>query len=160
MLLLTTALNLQYYITYNSSFPLVYNSLVELLPIKHPPDFTYKHFQSFSKFLFLFADMKGDDLKAHMMEEVDYHLLPVVAWDALLKWYGLVEGSVPVKRVVQEHGQYVKDLKVEVYLTKLKLCRNSDMEECVVKTFSKTATLGMYCCCHCIKLSYKIGYKT
>ena len=101
----------------------------------------------FCKFLCLFTDITiSDDLKNHMMEEVDYDLLPVGAWEALVKWYGMVDGSVPVPRIVQEHGRYVKDLKVEVYLTKLKLCRNSDMEECVVKTFSKTATLGMYCC--------------
>ena len=78
-----------------------------------------------------------------MMEEVDYNLLPVVAWDALVKWYGMVDGSLPLPRIVQEHGRYVKDLKVEVYLTKLKLCRHSDMEDCVIKKFSKTATLGI-----------------
>ena len=78
------------------------------------------------------------------MEEIDYHLLPIGAWEDLLKWYGMVEGSKTLARKVQEHGQYVKDLKVEVYLPKLKLCRNSELENCVVKEFSKTATLGLY----------------
>ena len=100
-----------------------------------------------SKFMFVFVDItKSDDLKNHLMEGVDYELLPVEAWESLLNWYGMVDGSVPVPRIVQEHGQYVKSLKVEVYLTKLKLCRNSDMKECVVKKFSKNATLGKYPC--------------
>ena len=86
----------------------------------------------------------NDDLKEHMMEEINYNLLPSAAWEALLKWFGMVQGSLPVPRFIQEHGRYVKDLKVEVYLTKLKLCRHSDMDDCVVKKFSKTATLGMY----------------
>jgi len=91
----------------------------------------------------LFADItKSDDLKNHLMEGVDYELLPVEAWESLLNWYGMVDGSVPVPRIVQEHGQYVKSLKVEVYLTKLKLCRNSDMKDCVAKKFSKNATLA------------------
>ncbi|XP_065058789.1 ubiquitin carboxyl-terminal hydrolase 15-like [Rhopilema esculentum] len=90
----------------------------------------------------LFKDItKSDDLKDHMMEEIDYHLLPIGAWEDLMKWYGMVDGSKTLARKVQEHGQYVKDLKVEVYLPKLKLCRNSELENCVVKEFSKTATL-------------------
>ena len=98
-------------------------------------------------FMFLFVDItKSDDLKNHLMEGVDYELLPVEAWESLLNWYGMVDGSVPVPRIVQEHGQYVKSLKVEVYLTKLKLCRNSDMKDCVVKKFSRNATLGRYSC--------------
>lgn len=81
-----------------------------------------------------------------MTEEVNYDLLPLAAWNDLLKWYGMVEGSLPIARIVQEHGRYVKDLKVEVYLTKLKLCRHPDVDDCVIKKFSKTATLGMSNC--------------
>lgn len=78
-----------------------------------------------------------------MMEEVDYNILPASAWHYFVEWYHLVDGQEPISRIVREHGLYVKDLKVEVYLTKLKLCLNSDTEDCVVKRFSKTATLGM-----------------
>ncbi len=87
---------------------------------------------------------KTDKLKDHLMEEVDYNLLPKSAWDVLLAWYGLCDGQQPIARTVREHGLYVKDLKVEVYLTELKLCINTDVEECVTRRFSKTATLGMF----------------
>ncbi len=86
------------------------------------------------------------------MEEVDYNLVSKSAWDYLFSWYGLASGQEPIARTVREHGLYVKDLKVEVYLTELKLCLNTDMEECIVRRFSKTATLGKFSVFSSIKL--------
>eukprot|EP00794_Sanderia_malayensis_P007084 gene7084-7884_t len=84
---------------------------------------------------------KTDTLKDNLMEEVDYVLLPEPVWNDLYSWYGSQHGQDPIARTVREHGLYVKDLKVEVYLTELKLCLNEDMEKYVLRQFSKTATL-------------------
>ena len=42
-----------------------------------------------------------------------------------------------------DHGMYVKQLKVEVYPMELKLCLNSDMENCHLKAFSRADTIGI-----------------
>ena len=42
--------------------------------------------------------VSGDVLKEHLMEELDYALLPKPAWDKLSKWYGLSDGSRPIIR--------------------------------------------------------------
>ena len=46
------------------------------------------------------------------MEDLDYSLLPEVAWTKLSSWYGLADGSRPIGRKVIEWGMYVKHLKV------------------------------------------------
>lgn len=40
-------------------------------------------------------------------------------------------------------GMFVKHHKVEVYLTKLNLCENSNMDSTVTRRFSKADTIGM-----------------
>ena len=91
---------------------------------------------------YFYADASKNALREHLMEEVEYNLLSKSAWDNLCSWYGMIDEQQPIARVVREHGLYVKDLKVEVYLTELKLCMNTDVEDFIVKRFSKTATLG------------------
>lgn len=44
---------------------------------------------------------------------------------------------------VVEQGMFVKHCKVEVYLTELKLCEDSNMENVVTRRFSKADTIGM-----------------
>ena len=46
------------------------------------------------------TDRARDVLKDHLMEELDYYLLPKPAWEKLLSWYGLSEGSQPIERSV------------------------------------------------------------
>lgn len=48
---------------------------------------------------------------------------------------------------VVEHGMFVKHCKVEVYLIELKLCENSDLDNVVMRHFSKADTIGKssYC---------------
>ena len=46
------------------------------------------------------TDRARDVLKDHLMEELDYYLLPKPAWEKLLSWYGLSEGSRPIERSV------------------------------------------------------------
>ena len=42
---------------------------------------------------------QSDVLKDHLMEELDYALVPEAAWELLHSWYGLSQGSKPIKRL-------------------------------------------------------------
>uniref|UniRef100_A0A673HUJ8 Ubiquitin carboxyl-terminal hydrolase 15 n=1 Tax=Sinocyclocheilus rhinocerous TaxID=307959 RepID=A0A673HUJ8_9TELE len=81
-------------------------------------------------------------LKQHLIDELDYMLLPADGWNKLLSWYGLREGQQPIARKVVEQGMFVKHCKVEVYLTELKLCEDSNMENVVTRRFSKADTIA------------------
>ncbi|XP_021342964.1 ubiquitin carboxyl-terminal hydrolase 15-like [Mizuhopecten yessoensis] len=80
-------------------------------------------------------------LKPHLIEELDYMLLPEEAWDKMLAWYGLAKEQESICRGVIEQGTFVKHFKVEVYLLDVKLCRNSDLETVITKQFSRVATI-------------------
>ncbi|XP_035665297.1 ubiquitin carboxyl-terminal hydrolase 15-like isoform X2 [Branchiostoma floridae] len=80
-------------------------------------------------------------LKEHLIDELDYMLLPTEAWDKLVSWYGMVNGQQPIARKVVEHGMFVKHCKVEVYLMELKLCQNDNLDNCVSQQFSKADTI-------------------
>merc|ERR1712012_1031338 len=60
----------------------------------------------------------GSDIREHMIDEMDYVLVPEEAWDMLVADFGLqdnVEGtSSAVKRKVVEHGMFVKQFKVRI----------------------------------------------
>lgn len=43
---------------------------------------------------------------------------------------------------VVEQGMFVKHCKVEVYLTELKLCEDSNMDNMITRRFSKADTIG------------------
>ena len=55
---------------------------------------------------------QDDALKDHLIEDLNYSLVPEGGWNKLLIWYGLAEGSRPIARKVIEWGMYVKYLKV------------------------------------------------
>eukprot|EP00731_Ephydatia_muelleri_P021843 Em0014g434a len=76
------------------------------------------------------------------MEELDYYLLPKPAWEKLLSWYGLSEGSQPIERKVVEYGLYMKHCKVEVYLMDFKLCQQSQLNETISRQFSRATTVA------------------
>jgi len=88
----------------------------------------------------------GSDIREHMIEEIDYVVVPDLAWDMLVAEFGLkdnVEGtSSAVKRKVVEYGMFVKQLKVEVYLIELQVAENSNMGEQKMKKFSRADTLA------------------
>ena len=88
----------------------------------------------------------GSDIREHMIGEIDYVVVPDLAWDMLVAEFGLkdnVEGtSSAVKRNVIEDGMFVKQLKVEVYLIELQVAENSNMGEQKMKKFSRTDTLA------------------
>ena len=48
----------------------------------------------------------------------------------------------PIARKVIEQGMFVKHCKVEVYLMDLKLCQNSEIDNHVLKQFSRADTIG------------------
>ncbi|XP_006630766.2 ubiquitin carboxyl-terminal hydrolase 4 [Lepisosteus oculatus] len=89
----------------------------------------------------LFSDHETQTIKEHLIDELDYVLVPTEAWNKLLSWYGCVEGQQPIIRKVVEHGMFVKHCKVEVYLLELKLCENSDMDNVITRHFSKADTI-------------------
>ncbi|XP_053455114.1 ubiquitin carboxyl-terminal hydrolase 4 isoform X2 [Nycticebus coucang] len=90
----------------------------------------------------LFSDPESQTLKEHLIDELDYVLVPTEAWNKLLNWYGCVEGQQPIVRKVVEHGLFVKHCKVEVYLLELKLCENSDLTNVFSCHFSKADTIA------------------
>ena len=84
----------------------------------------------------------GSDIREHMIDELDYVLVPEEAWELLVEKFGISEGQEPVKRKVVEHGMFVKHCKVEVYYIEFQLAENSNLEETKKKKFSKSDTLG------------------
>uniref|UniRef100_A0A8C6KHM7 Ubiquitin carboxyl-terminal hydrolase n=1 Tax=Nothobranchius furzeri TaxID=105023 RepID=A0A8C6KHM7_NOTFU len=80
-------------------------------------------------------------IKDHLIDELDYILVPAEGWNKLVSWYGLSEGQEPIARKVVEQGMFVKHCKVEVYLTELKLCEDSKMDNVITRRFSKADTI-------------------
>ncbi|XP_062923797.1 ubiquitin carboxyl-terminal hydrolase 4 isoform X1 [Mobula hypostoma] len=89
----------------------------------------------------LFAEVESQVLKEHLIDELDYVLVPTEAWNKFVTWYGCIEGQEPIVRKVVEHGMFVKNCKVEVYLLELKLCENNNMDNVVTRHFSKADTI-------------------
>ncbi|NXA33364.1 UBP4 hydrolase, partial [Eudromia elegans] len=90
----------------------------------------------------LFSDPETQSLKEHLIDELDYVLVPTEAWNKLVTWYGCIDGQEPIVRKVVEYGLFVKHCKVEVYLLELKLCENSDPDNVVSCHFSKADTIA------------------
>ena len=88
------------------------------------------------------ADDSFTDLKPNRIDELDYYLCPLAAWEKLCTWYGVVDGQNPVERKVILSGQYMKHLKVEVYMTSVKLCLFTDQDAVKLKEYSKAEKLG------------------
>eukprot|EP00731_Ephydatia_muelleri_P021817 Em0014g408a len=93
-------------------------------------------------YVVMFGDRARDVLKDHLMGELDYYLLPKPAWEKLLSWYGLSEGSQPIERKVVEYGLYMNHCKVEVYLMDFKLCQQSQLNETISRQFSRATTVA------------------
>ncbi|CAG5981457.1 unnamed protein product [Menidia menidia] len=89
----------------------------------------------------LFSDQETQALKDHLIDELDYVLVPTEAWNKLVSWYSCLDGQRPIVRKVVEHGMFVKHCKVEVYLLELNLCENDNMENAVTRHFSKADTI-------------------
>ncbi|XP_025106450.1 ubiquitin carboxyl-terminal hydrolase 15-like isoform X2 [Pomacea canaliculata] len=89
----------------------------------------------------LFKEGSSNQLKEHLVDELDFVLVPAEAWNKLVSWYGLAPNQEPIGRSVIEQGMFVKHCRVEVYLMDLKLSENSDINTQVTKQFSRAATI-------------------
>uniref|UniRef100_A0A8C0U360 Ubiquitin carboxyl-terminal hydrolase n=1 Tax=Cyanistes caeruleus TaxID=156563 RepID=A0A8C0U360_CYACU len=87
-------------------------------------------------------DPETQSLKEHLIDELDYVLVPTEAWNKLVAWYGCIDGQQPIVRKVVEYGLFVKHYKVEVYLLELKLCESSDPDNVISCHFSKADTVA------------------
>lgn len=45
-------------------------------------------------------DHESQTLKEHLIDELDYVLVPTEAWNKLVSWYGCLEGQKPIIRKV------------------------------------------------------------
>ncbi|XP_052224966.1 ubiquitin carboxyl-terminal hydrolase 15-like [Dreissena polymorpha] len=89
----------------------------------------------------LFEDDANTKLKEHLIEALDYILIPAEGWDRLRTWYSMAEGQEPLPRNVIEEGVYSKALKVEVYPWHLKVAENSTPDNHVLMQFSRVDTI-------------------
>ena len=88
----------------------------------------------------LFKD-DSSDIREHMIDELDYTLVPEEAWTLLVERFGLSQNQEPIRRKVVEHGMFVKHCKVEVYFIEFRLAENNNLEDIRKKMFSKSDTL-------------------
>ena len=44
----------------------------------------------------LYTEGTKDQLKEHLIDELDYNLVPTEGWEKLVEWYGIVEGQVTI----------------------------------------------------------------
>ncbi len=51
-------------------------------------------------FSFCIIDHESQTLKEHLIDELDYVLVPTEAWNKLVSWYGCLEGQKPIIRKV------------------------------------------------------------
>ncbi len=51
------------------------------------------------------AEKEISELRAHMLEELDYVLVPEESWTRLVELFGLAEGQEPIGRTVRQAGR-------------------------------------------------------
>lgn len=66
---------------------------------------------------FPFSDPESQTLKEHLIDELDYVLVPAEAWNKLLNWYGCVEGQQPIVRKVSTRMSHLLVRVCECSLT-------------------------------------------
>lgn len=47
-----------------------------------------------------YLDQETQILKEHLIDELDYVLVPTEAWTKLVRWYGCLDGQRPIVRKV------------------------------------------------------------
>ncbi len=50
------------------------------------------------------AEKEISELRTHMLEELDYVLVPEESWSRLVELFGLAEGQEPIARTVRQAG--------------------------------------------------------
>lgn len=53
-------------------------------------------------------DHESQTLKEHLIDELDYVLVPTEAWNKLVSWYGCLEGQKPIIRKVPRLSLYIE----------------------------------------------------
>jgi ubiquitin carboxyl-terminal hydrolase 4/11/15 len=81
-------------------------------------------------------------IREHMVEELDYNIIPHDTWNLLLSTFGSVPGSRPVEKRVVQFGVFVKTMKVEVYKIEVLLATNMQQENIVKRRFSRGDTVS------------------
>ena len=61
-------------------------------------------------------------LSKKLVDEIDFKLLPEKAWNNLVSWYEQAEGSLSLSRPVIESGNFLKQLRIEIYPLELQAC--------------------------------------
>lgn len=84
----------------------------------------------------ILLDSFGCDIRAGLVDELDFVLVPESVWELLTSWYGLVKDQQPIARKTIQYGAFVKHCKVEVYLLQLYLCDNFELLKAVAFSFS------------------------
>ena len=84
------------------------------------------------------------EIRDHMIDDLDYVVVPQEGWTLLVETFGATAGQEPVERKVVEHGMFVKHCKVEVYKVEFLLAENDNPDKTVKKRFSKADTLCKY----------------
>ncbi len=51
------------------------------------------------------AEKEISELRTHMLEELDYVLVPEESWTRLVELFGLAEGQEPIARTVRQAGR-------------------------------------------------------
>ena len=85
---------------------------------------------------------ESQEIRDHLMEELDYFLLTESAWNRLISRYGLTCNSRVIARKVVELGMYMKHCKVEVYLLEFKLVIHPNFNNVKLCSFSRADTVG------------------
>uniref|UniRef100_A0AAR2L4Y3 Ubiquitin carboxyl-terminal hydrolase n=1 Tax=Pygocentrus nattereri TaxID=42514 RepID=A0AAR2L4Y3_PYGNA len=65
----------------------------------------------------LFSDQETQALKEHLIDELDYVLVPTEAWLKLVSWYGCLEGQRPIVRKVKHCLVSLLRLHLSLYCT-------------------------------------------
>ncbi|CAC5359253.1 Ubiquitin carboxyl-terminal hydrolase 4,Ubiquitin carboxyl-terminal hydrolase 15 [Mytilus coruscus] len=89
----------------------------------------------------LLEDCTGK-LKEYLIDELDYQLVPLNAWNKLVSYYGLVDNQMPIERFVVEQGMFVKHCEIEVYRLEIKMCQKQFQSEYVIRSMSRADVLG------------------
>lgn len=74
-------------------------SIFSIIKIFLINSYDYGH-HNFSQNEIFFTDGDSQSLKEHLIDELDYILLPTEGWNKLVSWYTLMEGQEPIARKV------------------------------------------------------------
>lgn len=72
----------------------------------------------------LFVSEGKEELKEHLIDELDYILLPKEGWEKIVESYGITEGQVQILLFSNKYCSYIKiisSLKTCIFIINLKI---------------------------------------